>query len=458
MDVRFAPHNTHHEEPNLFNKNDPHLRELSKLVFVHRSHLLKEIPVNETGIFTVVGTHQVGKTTLMKQWMSDLMQKSVLPEDILYMTGELIHDHHTLVRLVMEVLEGKKDRQFCYLLLDDACYIQEWDKGIKYLADAGLLENVAMVLSGSDLSVTKDARSRFPGRRGKAETVDFNLFPLNFQETVRLKKRFTDLELTQILNKEIMVSSSLVDTLFEEFNLFLTHGGFLRAINDIAHHQRILPSTFSTYSDWIRSDFYMRGKKERYLREVLEVIIKRYRNNVTWNSLGHDLSIDHPKTIADYIGLLESMNAVYVQGALSESLLVAAPKKARKIIFTDPFIFHAVNSWLRPDKDPYTSQVLPLLSDGQWVSRLAAASVTGILQRYFPTYYIKAKGEIDIAYVKQQRFWPLGVNWGQQFRSKDLKQISTYTNGYILSKIRQPSEVMGIPLEPLPLALFRISN
>jgi len=27
--------------------------------------------------------------------------------------------------------------------------------------------------------------------------------------------------------------------------------------------------------------------------------------------------------------------------------------------------------------------------------------------RFYPTYYIKAEGEVDIAYISKGRFWPL---------------------------------------------------
>ena len=56
----------------------------------------------------------------------------------------------------------------------------------------------------------------------------------------------------------------------------LLHGGYLTAINDLAQYGGILPSTFATYSDWIRGDVQKRGKQETYLREVLSGIVKRY--------------------------------------------------------------------------------------------------------------------------------------------------------------------------------------
>jgi len=61
--------------------------------------------------------------------------------------------------------------------------------------------------------------------------------------------------------------------------------------------------------------------------------------------------------VADYVTLLVSMDAAFVQAALMEDKLMASPKKARKLIFTDPFIFHAMRAWLNPCEDPYREQL-----------------------------------------------------------------------------------------------------
>ena len=458
MDVRFSPHNTHFEDPGSFVKLDPHLRQLRQQLLVHRSCLLNKLPCDQPGIYTIGGGRQIGKTTLMKQWMAELLQNGVAPKRIVYLTGELIDDHHSLVRLITEMLKKMPITDVCYLILDEVTYIRDWDKGVKYLADAGMLENVVVLLTGSDLVIIKEARMRFPGRRGTADTVDFHLYPLSFMETVKLKKRFSTDALYRLMNREIKPTTSSIDRLYEEFELYLIHGGFLTAINDIASHKRIMPATFSTYSDWIRGDVLKRGKQERYLREILEAIVKRYGSQVTWNAMAHDLSIDHPKTVSDYVALLESMDAVFVQAALVEDKLTAAPKKARKLMFSDPFIFHAVNTWLTPCEDPYSQQVIKLVSDTDRAAKLAEACVVTHYRRYYPTYYIKAKGEVDVAYVDQSRFWPIEAKWTKQLRPKNLKQIAKYPNGRILTKSRQPGHILGIPTEPLPLAMLRIET
>jgi hypothetical protein len=75
-------------------------------------------------------------------------------------------------------------------------------------------------------------------------------------------------------------------------------------------------------------------------------------------------------------------------------------------------------------------------------------------QRFHPCFYIKAEGEVDLAYVNQGKFFPIEVKWTNQMRPKDLKQIEKYSNALILSKLKQPSMINNIPTEPLPLHLY----
>ena len=456
MNERFSPHNLHWESANLFFDQDPHLRRLKGLTYLHRSELLNKLPTRQPGIYTISGARQVGKSTLMKQWMADLIRSDISPDRIAYFTGELIDDHHSLVKLFTETMEELPYSDIRYFLLDEVTYIRDWDKGIKYLADSGLLERAVLILSGSDISIIREARLRFPGRRGMSDEVDFHLYPLGFRETIQLKNYFEPDVLKHLLMIEVHPDSKVMAIIYDAFDDYLVHGGFLPAINSLAEHGYIPNSIYSTYSDWIRGDFLKRGKQERYLREVLEAILKRYGSQVTWNALVKDLSIDHPKTVADYINLLESMDAVFVQYALSENNLKAAPKKARKVIFTDPFIFHSVRAWLFPTQNVYEQHVVSSLSDPIWSSRLVEGCATSLYRRYYRTYYIKANGEVDIAYVDGYHFYPIEIKWSGQLRPKDLKQITKYPTGQILAKSRQHGNILGVPSEPLPLSLMRL--
>ena len=50
------------------------------------------------------------------------------------------------------------------------------------------------------------------------------------------------------------------------------------------------------------------------------------------------------------------------------------------------------------------------------------------------------------------------VKWTGQLRPKDLKQIRKYRNGVIWGRVRTRGSLEGVPVEPLPLALARLTG
>ncbi|MEK6731538.1 MAG: ATP-binding protein [Pseudomonadota bacterium] len=442
MDTRFLVHNLHLEGTDIFLAQDPQLRKLKSQVYIYTSSLLNEFPFKTAGIYTLTGGRQVGKTTLLKQWMARLLAEGVHANRIAFFSGELIDDAHGLLRLIQQQLSETDSLHMRYLIVDEVTYIIAWEKAIKYAADAGLLENTILMLTGSDTVVIQEARMSFPGRRGLAAKTNFHLHPLSFREFIQLK--------TNVLN----VQSISTGTLFDEFNNYLQHGGYLTAINDIAKQGIIHEATLITYSDWIRGDLLKHGKQEHYLREIVHAIIKRYSTQVSWNALAKDLSIEHPKTVSDYVELLASMDAVFIQNALLEDKLIQAPKKAKKIMFSDPFIYHAMRYWLSPVEHPYQEQILPMVTQSDSCGKLVESTIVTHYARYYPTYYIKAEGEVDIAYVRNKKFWPVEIKWTNQIRSKDLKQVMKYNNSIILTKSHQAGEINKVPTIPIPRALI----
>ncbi len=77
-------------------------------------------------------------------------------------------------------------------------------------------------------------------------------------------------------------------------------------------------------------------------------------------------------------------------------------------------------------------------------------------QRFYPTYYIKGEGEVDLGYISRGRFWPIEVKWTGQVRSKDLKQVMKYSNSKICSKDFGINRIHGLPNEFLSLNLLRL--
>jgi len=97
MQAQFLFHNSHLEDPKKFAELDPQLRRLKRLTYVYHAPLIDELPIEIPGIYTLGGGRQIGKTTLLKQWMLKLLDSGVAPNKIAFFTGEVIDNHHILI-------------------------------------------------------------------------------------------------------------------------------------------------------------------------------------------------------------------------------------------------------------------------------------------------------------------------------------------------------------------------
>lgn len=154
-----------------------------------------------------------------------------------------------------------------------------------------------------------------------------------------------------------------------------------------------------------------------------------------------------------YLNLDNAADQIWIMALTNK--LVEAPKKAKKLIFNDPFIYHAVYAWLHPSDHPYEAHIKTALMDPQLCSVIVESCVVAHYKRKYPTFYIKAEGEVDVAYIDQQKFWPVEVKWTGQVRASDLKQIQKYSNGILLSRQTSPAQINATPSYSLPWYLAK---
>src|SRR3990167_11033477 len=92
MEKQYLIHNAHLNGLESFLEQDPHLAKLAASRYVYHSPLLEQLPIKIPGIYTLTGGGLVGKTTLMKQWMTKLLKQGVSPQSIVFYSGEVITD------------------------------------------------------------------------------------------------------------------------------------------------------------------------------------------------------------------------------------------------------------------------------------------------------------------------------------------------------------------------------
>jgi predicted AAA+ superfamily ATPase len=423
---------------------------------VSEPHLLAELPLATPGIYTLVGGRQVGKSTLLKQLMERLLhERRVDPRRMAYVTCEPFVDAEELRVVLTDLLAAMPTDDTVWLLVDEVTYVAGWDRTVKFLADSGSLERCFLLLTGSDHVLIQDSLKRLPGRRGRADTVDFQLRPLSFLQFCRLRRVVADRTLTEVAAGDVeaplpSVAAAQLQKLESELRAYHVSGGFLTAINDVARDGTVAPATLRIYSDWIRGDVLRLNRNERYLREVLGAISDRYGSQLTWNALASELSIDHPKTISDYVGLLERMDAVVVVPALAEHHRGPAPKKGRKVFFADPFIHRAVRAFVA------TAEPEPA-SDAHLQCDLEATMACHVA-RFADVYYIKGKGEIDVAWYAGRKLRLVEVKWSQQLRPEELKEIRRRGHGLIAGRAQQAGAIDGVTVLPAAVVLLRLAG
>ncbi len=441
MKDEFQIHNLFLDSLEKFLRDDPHLRRAALQSFTYVSPLVNAPEFLKPGILMVTGGRQVGKTTCLKQFVAKLIGEGLARADqVAFMTGEVIRDDDELRREISSELEGKTGWQV--IIVDEISYVKDWDKAVKFLADAGSLETTTLILSGSDSAILREAMKRFAGRRGRSARVDFVFHPLDFAETVRLKDPGLSGLVTACKAHEFSAdipgyreNLPRLETLFDEY---LQHGGYLTAIADLLRGGRIEAATYRTYAEWLRGDILKHRKQEKYLFEVLRGMMRTYASQISWVSLAKELSIEHHKTVSDYVAILEDMHAVIIQEALAEHTLSAAPKKAKKLYFEDPFIFHAVETMLGQVR----AESAPALAE--------TVAVAHFTRKFGKSYYIKgSKGEVDIAYVQGGTFFPVEIKWTTQIRPEELKQVMVYKNSLLLGRAHAPDRIAHVPYVPL---------
>jgi hypothetical protein len=451
------PHNLQWQGRDVFLQQDPTLRRLEQQPLRHTPAVLREIPLSLPGLYTLVGGRQVGKSTLIKQIMARLLSiHREAANRVAYVTCEPIQDAEDLRRVLDEVVDAFPAEGPAWLFIDEVTYVHGWDRTVKFLADAGRFERVFVLLTGSDRILIEDSLKRLPGRRGRADQHDFQLRPLTFAEFVGLRGRL-DAGLVDELVAGAWdgplpqaATAREIAALTQECRTYHLTGGFLPAINDLEGADDVAAATLRTYADWIRGDFLRLDRNEHYLREVVQAISLRAGSQVTWNALAKSLSIDHPKTIADYVAILERMDAVVVVPALAEDKLCAAPKKGRKVFFSDPFIHRALLAWLgEPDAG---------LDQDARLQRDLEASFASHVARQRPVFYLAGHGEVDVAWLERRSIRMVEVKWSRQLRPEELKEIRRRRRGLIAARVDVGGEIDGIPVLPAAVVLLRLGR
>ncbi|MEO0094168.1 MAG: ATP-binding protein [candidate division WOR-3 bacterium] len=374
--------------------DDTYIAEFEKQKYRYLHPLLKSFPTEEDAILTLRGPRRIGKSTLLKLLIRDLLLKrKINRENVFFFPCDRLGTYDDLYALISEYLNyiRPKSKQRIFIFLDEISFVRDWPRGIKELVDAGKLKNATLLLTGSSTLDLKYSSERLPGRRGKCMPADIEFLPLNFSDFVALVN-------PKICNLSLPEAMRYLSLYRKLFNDYLLTGGFPLTINQYFTKGYIPADIYESYLVWIEGDLHKVGKSEEVSYRLLSRIFECLATPVSYYKLTKEAAIASHATTEDYIDILNKMFILFKTEYFNLDQKKVDYKKNRKFYFYDPFIYFALKAKI----DGFSHDAFNY-SKHQITSGIKSALVENVtashLKPFFPYLYYGRSGDKEIDLV-----------------------------------------------------------
>jgi hypothetical protein len=418
---------------------DPLIMAWEKSSFRWRPRIVETFQWDAKVIYSLRGPRQVGKTTLLRLKIRDLLNSGVDARRIFYWACDQVESFEKLSTIINGYLAWARrfSKEILYLFLDEVSAVKDWQRGIKYLYDMGKLRNCLIVLTGSHSLDLVKATESLAGRRGEVDTLVDNipdkiLLGAKFSEYVEtrdegLLKVLRGLRLLSTRNRlnvlldlangkiperlnELKLYQQDLNGLFDDY---LVTGGIPRATNSYVSRGAIPEIVYSDYVNLILRDIARWGGNEIFLRQMVQRIVQTLSSQASWNALKDETEISTHDTARWYVDILRNSFVVSYLHHLNKDRGVPYYRKAKKIYFSDPFIFHALKWWALGGKQPF-SEALEFLKDTEEKSKLVESVVCSHLIRLL--FNMEPSTQFD--YTTRLFYWESGKKREVDFVAK----------------------------------------
>ena len=419
---------------------------------------------DEDYIYSLRGSRQVGKTTLIKLEIRKVLKK-VSEWNVMYYSFELDNSPRNIVDVINEYLaQTKRDKSNrCFIYLDEISNVKNWQKAIKKLRDQGRLKNCTVVTTGSHSIDLRRATELLPGRRGLPvnETLDKVLMPMKFGEFVTAidKKiwqeipdtfpRSAKMRLAMIRN---LADGIIDDSLYEisafqnelgrHLETYLMTGGMPIAVNEFLKKGFIRDSTYQVYVEAVMGGLQVAGKDTSHAIQLLPNIIKSIGTPTSWSSLKKNSEIGSHHTIEQYVKTLSDMFVLSIFYRYNSATNRPKFDGSKKIFFQDHFFMHGINGGIAQE-NPYEYSA-KMLDDPVYKGRLVeqvvadhcirmAQNTASIKAGFSPLlsafYWMgRASREVDFVVRDKGSLVPMEVKYQNSIRRDDFYGLNDFKN------------------------------
>lgn len=272
------------------------------------SELRKYLELKQIVVLT--GLRRVGKTTLMKLLIEELIKDGVLPKHILYVSlDDYLLDSKSIIDVINEFRKIHKITmdQKIYLFFDEVTYKKDFHIQLKNIYDS---QNTKIYTASSSSSMLRDKKASLTGR-----SISLEIKPLDLDEYlsfkgIKLKKRDNQLHKSYFLD-------------------YCKDGGMPE--NVLNPNREYL---MNLVDDIIQKDItaFHGIKNHQVARDYFTLLMERSGKQLSINKIGKILNIS-PDTSRRYLGYFESTYLIHLLprwGKTNQKLL-----SAKKIYASD---------------------------------------------------------------------------------------------------------------------------
>ncbi len=281
-------------------------------------------------ILFITGIRRAGKTTIMYQLISKLINNNINPTDILFIKVDDLRLKELTYKKIDEIIQEykiiKETKSKTYIFLDEIQELPDWEQYIKTLFD--LNKDYKIIISGSNSGLLKkNINSYLTGR-----IITKEIYPFSFKEFLK----YNQINIKSI--KDIYLNKI---TILKKYKDYIKTGGFPEVVKAKESLQNeILKNYFDTilYRD-ITEKYKVRNTIE--LKDFLIFILSNNTKYINYKNFAEDIGLSRV-TVSNYITYLSECYLLFLINKYSYSYKNQI-KSAKKTYAVDLGLVNAVS-------------------------------------------------------------------------------------------------------------------
>jgi predicted AAA+ superfamily ATPase len=371
-------------------------QEIKKFIGTERttlSQMLMELKIPH--IKDVIGVRRCGKTVLMYQIISKLMEQNIKPKNILYLNFDdpELTDLEEAIKTSLHI-----NPDISHMFLDEIQNVREWERIIRVYYDRKKFRQI--FVSGSSASlISRDVGKTLTGRH-----ITKILTPFSFKEYL----------IQQRIEKPADISNR--EKVIHYLELYLKNGGFPETIGT----DRLTSKTIlvDLYNDILSRDIVSRFDADLdIVKKIGYYLMTNISTLFSYNSVARSLNL-HYDTVKKYVPYFEEVFLFFVVPFFSWKIK-STVKKDMKCYSIDTGLRNAVSFKFSDDL-------------GQLAENLVLIELK---RRGKEVYFWRGKREVDFIVKEESKLTAMNVTYTDDISKREREGLLEFKEKYKNAKI-----------------------